>query len=1406
VVAATCYKSTLDHKLLETEPGTIGTGSGARLWVVHPRNHDKLVPIGSVGELIIEGPTVARGYLNDETKTAKAFIENPAWVACIASYHTGFTASRMYKSGDLVRYNSDGSISYIGRKDTQIKLNGQRIELGEIEFHIAKNFPEHVQSAVELVAPSNHGSAKALAVFFALVQEDEPVETEKALQPVSTDLSVRDELLLPMNDDLRDMCKSNENGLAGGLPPYMIPAIFIPIKKMPWTSAGKLDRNRLRHLVQNLSREAMVPYRLTSMINKKQPTSASEKKLHKIVCSVLNLPESAVGIDDSFIRLGGNSVLAMRLVAAAQSEHMNLSVIDIFTQCKLSDLAAKCKTIDKSGAHKTAVRPFELLQDSLPRSQIIEEISQQCHVAKHQVQDVYPASALQEALYILSIKQPGAYVAHHMLELTDNVEIDKLKSAWDKTVQEVEILRTRIVQLRSGQFLQAVMTEASISWHDATSLDDIEEDVKVLPAQIGAQLTAYTMVRTTSNKRYLVWTIHHSLYDGWSIALILQRVQQIYQTGQSDLPHTSYTKFIQYLVEIDTELSKAFWQSSLVGSASYQFPQQAHSALGVQPTGKRLQHTAKFVAQGPTDITPSNTIRAAWSILLAAYSGSDDVIFGETLTGRDVSVPGITDVCGPTLTTVPTRVQIRRTATVADLLQSISTNVTDRIPHQHFGISEIKKLGEDMAAACDFQNLLVVQIAGEDVSESMWSIYDDGSQGSFFTYPLVVECTMGQSDVEFLAHYHENVISTFEVQRLLYGFESVLGQLKSTSHICDIRVFSEQDTQLLSTWNAIGPIVVDDTIPSLFSKQVERQPHATAVSAFDGEFTYAELHDLASRLAQELVKLGAGPGKLIPTCLDKSRWAIVAIIAILISGSGYVPFSPTHPTSRQQQIITDCGACIVVCSPQYQVKFAGVVASVIAVDDTLVLNLPATQRGAPLRAKGSDICYVIYTSGSTGVPKGVVVEHRAIASSSAAICKGLNMTPKSRVFQFCSFLFDVSMGEILTPLTCGATICVPSEQQRTTDIAAAITSLGADWAFLTPSVACLIDGPHAVPTLRTLVAGGEAMTPEVISKFASGLELCNGYGPTEGTVFAVINDQVSCQRDATNIGRVTQSGRSWLTNPVEPHHLAPIGAVAELCIEGPFLARGYLNDPEKTAKSFVKNPNFLKRFNNGMPTRVYRTGDLVRYAADGSIIYIGRMDNQVKLAGQRIELGEIEHNLQTNTSIRHAVVHLPKSGPGKGKLIAIISFSTQSIDAGIDEQQWRTLLTTPDIPPQINRVRERLSDLVPSYMVPAVWAAVPRIPLLASAKVDRKQVGTWLETLDNDAFQKILDLESSNLESASHVSDTTATLHNICSKVLGKPVNDLNANRSWLCKFIKTLYCRLEYTRENDKDRDTLTR
>jgi amino acid adenylation domain-containing protein len=1338
------------------------------------------MPVGSVGELVIEGPTVARGYLNDEVKTSKVFIADPAWAKTISSRSNNFETVRMYKTGDLVRYNTDGSVNYIGRKDTQIKLNGQRIELGEIEFHVGKNFPERVQSAVELVAPSNRSSAKALAVFFAVVQE-EVSDKAQTVQPASADLPASDELLLPLSDELRDMCKDTENGLAGSLPSYMIPSIFIPVTKLPWTSAGKLDRNRLRSLVQNLSRETMAMYRLTSMANKKQPTTDAEKKIHKVVCSVLSLPLSAVGIDDSFVRLGGDSISSMRLVAMAHTEQLELSFVEIFKNPKLSDLAkigARSGTLTQS---QRVAQPFDLLPTPATQPVVLSEIAQQCQVSIEDLQNAYPTSPLQDALFTLSIKQAGAYVAQHILVLPKTLDMTRFKAAWDTAIQEIDILRTRIIQLPSGEFVQVVMKEDPIVWREAASLKSAESDAMNIPSHLGGSLAAYTLVTTTSGEHYFVWTLHHALYDGWSIYLMLQRVQDIYAKGTSTTPQTPYSSFIEYLSRTDAAASNMYWKDTLKGLNAFQFPQISHATATAASNGQIFQHTMKLAPRKNTDVTPASIIRAAWALLLAAYTGSDDVVFGETLAGRDVAVAGITDVCGPTLTTVPSRVSIDRGATVSDMLKTIATNATDRIPHQHHGLSAIKALGDDMAAACDFQNLLVVQTENEELANSMWAVHDNEDQGNFFTYPLVIECKMGSSKIDVLAHFDANVISLWHVQRLLYQFESVLAQIQSATHVRHITVFSEQDKQLVRKWNAYEPGLIDDTVPSLFFKKAASQPNATAISAFDGELTYAELGALASQLAQELVKLGAGPQSLIPMCLDKSRWAIVAIMAVLISGAGYVPLSSADPSSRHLHIVKACKASVVLCSPPYAHRFVKMVDHIFSVSETAIRRLPICSAPLVQHAKGNDICYVIFTSGSTGTPKGVIVEHRSIASSSAAICEGLHITPTSRVFQFCSFLFDVSVGETLAVLLRGATICMPSDEQRTTDLAAAMTDLKANWTFLTPSVAGTLEGPRVVPTLETLVAGGEAMTSDVVDKWATGVKLQNGYGPTEGTVFAIANDRVSVQRDPSNIGRALKSGRAWLTSSDNPHELAPVGATAELCLEGPLLARGYLNDPERTAEAFIEAPAFLKEFSLSGTSRIYRTGDLVQYTADGSIQYIGRRDNQIKLAGQRIELDEIEAALHADDSIHQVVVQLPKIGPCTKKLTAVISFpGTAATNAGSD---WRTVLSDKETLSRIDRARERLSDLVSSYMVPAIWIAVPRIPTLASTKLDKKQVGSWLEGLDDGTHQRVMDTELP--EAAEGIAGTALTvLRGIWAKVLDCPVEDIKPSKSWLCKCI----------------------
>jgi acyl-CoA synthetase (AMP-forming)/AMP-acid ligase II/aryl carrier-like protein len=339
VIATTSTKSDEQGNKINDDRANIGTAKGGRAWIVDARNYNRLVPVGAVGELVFEGTVVARGYLNNEKKTAEVFVNNPEWARKPGLSGMGIHQARMYRTGDLVRYNCDGTLCYLSRKDTQIKLNGQRIELGEIEYHCKQSLPIGAQPAVDLVVLTSRVATKALAVFFS------PPRNDEDRNDISPEQTSKNQLLLPMDDSIRALASNLEVSLAQALPTYMIPQLFIPVSKMPWLTSGKLDRKSLREMVQALSKEDRAPYRLATCGKKRSPSTDMEKKLQRVWEKVLKLTPDSVGAEDNFFRLGGDSLAAMSLVGAARSQSIALTVINIFNLPKLSDMAKSCETV-----------------------------------------------------------------------------------------------------------------------------------------------------------------------------------------------------------------------------------------------------------------------------------------------------------------------------------------------------------------------------------------------------------------------------------------------------------------------------------------------------------------------------------------------------------------------------------------------------------------------------------------------------------------------------------------------------------------------------------------------------------------------------------------------------------------------------------------------------------------------------------------------------------------------------------------------------------------------------------------------------------------------------------------------------------------------------------------------------
>jgi amino acid adenylation domain-containing protein/non-ribosomal peptide synthase protein (TIGR01720 family) len=1408
VVATTSIKVDESRRVCNTDCSNIGPAVGGRVWVVDPHTSDRLVPVGAVGELVVEGRLVARGYLNNKEQTAKSFIQTPEW-----KMHPGFPKSMwlhndsMYRTGDLVRYNSDGSISYISRKDTQVKLNGKRIELGEIEYHCRNGLPDDAQSAVEVVMPANNRVAtNALAVFFKL--------PNNAATPPSFSL-------LPMDERLRTLALSMETHLSAHLPSYMVPQLFIPVSEMPWTSAGKLDRRELRQALQRAGPETAAGYRVsavaaTAAARHRGPASETERKLQGLWESVLGLPVGSVRAGDSFFRLGGDSLTAMRLVGVARAHKMALTVLDVFGKPILADMARACGGLEVAAAPVPELEPFDLVQrPPLELDALVQEVSTQCNVSSARIQNIYPCSPLQEGLVTLASKQAGAYVAVNTLKLPQTVDLDHFKTAWQEVVDKTDTLRTRIVHTAASGFLQVVMAPEPIQWNDEVLLEEAVAKGQALGSQTGRSLTRYSVIEEPEGCVF-VWAIHHALYDGWSLRVLARRVQETYNNkitgiqGINNAPHVSYAHFIHYLERRDVAASERFWANSLDGASSItHFPQLPAAIANQSGTPTFRAETGRFNIQRSgilIDITTPTLIRAAWAIVQAAYTGMDDVAFGETLAGRNIDVPGVTEIAGPTFTTVPTRVQLSRDTSVVDFLQGLHSMATRMVPHQHLGLQHIQRLNSDCSGACDFQNLLVIQTSSASHHEGVhqrsqepdWDLQGASSVDSFFTHPLVLECTTSDTAVEATFHYNEKVLSSWQTKRIVHQFEAVLKRLleKSSSEdatLADIHVISPEDQALIAKWNRTSRLEeVESCIHHLFLERTSAQPGRVAVSGWDAELTYGEIREYASRLALHLNQLGVAQETLVPVCLERSSWSVVILMGILMAGGAFVPLDPAHPLSRQREVLESINPRLIVCSPEHAARFSGIVDTRLSVNGDMLYNLPpARDQAFATTTSPSNTAYVLFTSGSTGRPKGVVVAHRDFCSSSLGFSRAVNMGPSSRVFHFSSLTFDAALMEIMSPLTLGACVCVPTAHERLHDLGAAIVRLRATWTFLTQSVANLLDPDIVCRTLKTLVCGGEAMLAETVSRWADRLELMNGYGPTETCVLAVVNPHVSTEKDHTAIGRGTCASRLWIVDPNEDcnDRLTPVGAIGELAISGPLLSRGYLDDPIKTARAFVERPGWARKevlAGFAPPQRVYRTGDLVRYRSDGAIEFVGRRDGQVKVNGQRIELGDIESHLSADPHVRLAAVVQPKNGPCKKQLVGVVTLVSQAA-ATIMSGHCQPLSGPPEQLAQarteVSETRARLTDMLPHHMVPAAWIVLEAMPVVVSGKLDRKKVAKWVEELDETAYERItssLDLDSGEGSDESELTGPAKVLREIWAKELNISVDRVKLNKPFL--------------------------
>jgi amino acid adenylation domain-containing protein/non-ribosomal peptide synthase protein (TIGR01720 family) len=1369
--------------------GGIGRGVGLNTWIMDPRTKE-LVPIGQVGELVLEGPLVGPGYLEDVEKTQSVFLDGLPFLRRGAIGHPG-RHSRLYLTGDLVRYNEDGSIMFVGRKDAQVKIHGQRVELSEVELAIRAALPNDtdIKVAVEYVV-SKHTSKSMLLAFLAINpghhEATDDTQAELRLRAQATQIT-----------------SGLDEKLALHLPAYMIPSVYIPLRRFPVTTTGKLDRKQLRQIGEQLTPEQLMSTGPYQSNERRQPRTEMEQRIQRLWSTVLGLPAPSIGIDDSFLRLGGNSIDAIKLVGLARDEALAFSVADVLQSRRLSSLANVVRPVATS---ERTVSPFSLLGLDSPIESLQGLIAGLCGtIAATQIQDAFPCTPLQEGLLALTARTSDAYVARHVFELQPTVDKDHFRVAWEQVVASTPILRTRIVDLPGEGLVQTTVHEG-ITWRSAAGLIDYIEADQKEEMGLGSPLVRFGLVedaRTDSSgeryagSSYFVWTIHHALYDGWSMPRMLERLDQAYH-GDQCRPAPPFQHFVEHVVSVDQEAVRDFWTSQLGGLEAPVFP--ALPSPDYQPRSNEfLDYHIPEINWPRGNATASSILRAAWAMVIASYADSEDVVYGATVTGRQAAVSDIEEIVGPTITTVPIRLHVGRQKTIEQFLDQVQLQSSEMIAFEQTGLQHIRRISSEASQACDFQSILIVQPEDNaDVNPSrLLSIPGDDSEeddlfAAFDTYAVTIVCHVKPHGVRVRINYDSRVLGAWQMKNLANHMEHVLQQLCSPAadfqaSLINTMAAGRRDLQDIWNWNAVVPESLDQAVHEGIMEMSRKQPDAVAVNAWDGDWTYAQLDTLSTLLALNLVRSEVRSNAIVPLIFEKSKWMPVVMLAVMKAGGASAAIDPSQPEDRVRAILKQAQPRLILCSPS-NLELAERLSSGVAmvVDEAQMAAIEKLALSEELTlptVQPADLLYVVFTSGTTGIPKGVQVTHLNFSSAMRHQASYFGYNSQSRVFDFSSYSFDSTWVNITYALTGGACLCIPSETERKDTLAGQFKRFAITHADLTPSIARLLP-LSVIARLRTMVLGGEQLQTDDARRWGALTVVRNMYGPSETSPTATIASILpgGAPYLSGSIGKGVGLC-TWVVDAATGQTLVPVGSVGELVLEGSLVGPGYLNDPVKTAAVFVDTPEWLAKGSPvghaGRRGRVYKTGDLVRYCADGSLVYIGRKDTQVKVNGQRVELGEIEERMNRYQPIRQSAALLPKTGTSANRLVALFSLrKTLGSQASLQLIQLDKSVDAESRNHHVVKLRAILENEVPLYMIPSVWIVLEDLPLNTSGKLNTKALQSWLSSMDQRTFAAIT--EEPQQSAAAPQTDIERLLRDACAEILAVPMTRIDVSRSFV--------------------------
>ncbi len=1222
---------------------------------------NQLCGIGELGEITIRTPFHSLGYLKPDSEAR--FIQNP---------FSNIDGDIFFRTGDLGRYLPDGQIEIVGRSDDQLKIRGIRVEPAEIAATLSSH--SKVDNCHVGAIESELGD-RQLVAWVAVVNGCAKTESE-----------------------LRKY-------LLNYLPPTLIPSHFVFVSEMPLTASGKIDRLALP-----------VPTKLRSekAAHFSVPRNLLEAQLASIWSEVLGIEQ--VGIHDNFFSLGGHSLVAARVVARAASMFgVELSIRQLFESPTIAELAELMGALRNEGAH-VLIEPLT----KVDRSQLKR----------------LPLAYGQMRLWILE-QMEGELTAYNMpyaWRLRGALDREALRSALESIIERHESLRTTI-KVVDGKPVQVIQTgvQFELPVEDFKGLEEggAYSDALARRRQREAEspfdlandlMLRCVLLQLADEDHLLLLTMHHIASDAWSSLVLCRELQVLYEAHSRSsgvkMPPLPY-QYLDYAHwqrrELEGERLARFveyWRTQLEGLVPLELPTDRPRPARPSYRGGRYDFTLddelvrKLRALCNVEgATLHMALLAAFQTLLSRYSRQNDFAIGTPIAGR--SHPALEEMIGFFANTLVIRADLSSNPTFRELLQRVRQISLSAYDHQGL---PFEKLVEELRPDRDVSRSPLVQVLFQfldfpvqrlTLGDLDVSVLPSSSQRARFD--LEVQLWQQANELKATVIYSADLFDYSTIERMFAHYVTLLQAITAAPEnpVLLLPMLTDRERhQLLIEWNTTQACYPrEKCIHDLFEEQVERTPSKVALVFEDQQLTYHELNARANQLAHQLHVLGVGPETTVGLFLDRSSELVIGILGILKAGGAYVPLDSKIPVQRLEFMLKDARAKFLVTQRNLCNHLSGVNSVTILLDSEEAVFTRTNTDNPRSQVVPNNLAYLMYTSGSTGRPKGVQVPHAAVVNFLTAMAAKPGLTGEDRLLSVTTPTFDISVLELLLPLTVGACVEI-ARGELVTDPVLLAQKMDASRATVmqaTPSTWQMLiqTGWKGRDGLKVL-CGGEVLTDSLAAELLQRCDqLWNMYGPTETTIWSSTIRIVDSKVGGV-IGRPIANTKMYVLD--ENLVPLPIGVIGELYIGGTGVARGYQNLLEHTAERFVQDP-----FSSDAAARMYRTGDRCRWLPNGVIEFVGRIGDQIKLRGFRIELREIEEVLKEHRSVAQCAVVLREDEATGKRIVAYF-------------------VTAPGFHLSKSDLQIYLRERLPDYMIPSAFVPLEALPTTANGKLDRNKL------------------------------------------------------------------------------------